>query len=218
VLGKPNVAIPSRSFSVIITQLNIPMSLIILAGFTIVIALGLYWFFGTELGCAIRSTGNNQNMSRAQGINTSLIKVLGLMLSNGIVAIAGALLCQYQGFTDINMGRGAIVIGLAAVIIGGAIISKLSRNFLVQLLSCSIGGVVYYVVYQLVIALGLDTDLLKALSAVVVAIFLSVPYFKKTYFSKVKIAKNEENSYKNETDNDLPDEDESDVGEVKENG
>ena len=215
VLGKANVAIPSRSFSVIITQLNIPMSLIVLAGFTVVIALALYWFFGTELGCAIRSTGNNQNMSRAQGINTSLIKVLGLMLSNGIVALSGALLCQYQGFTDINMGRGAIVIGLAAVIIGGAIVSKLSRNFLVQLLSCAIGGVVYYIVYQLVIALGFDTDLLKALSAVVVAIFLSVPYFKKTYFSKVKIAKNEENSYKNETTDVVNVDEISDLEEVK---
>jgi putative ABC transport system permease protein len=215
VLGKANVAIPSRSYSVIITQLNIPMSLIVLAGFTVVIALVLYWFFGTELGCAIRATGNNQNMSRAQGINTSLIKVLGLMLSNGIVALSGALLCQYQGFTDINMGRGAIVIGLAAVIIGGAIVSKLSRNFLVQLLSCAIGGVVYYIVYQLVIALGFDTDLLKALSAAVVAIFLSVPYFKKTYFSKVKLAKNNGNSYKNETIDVASDDDTPDLKEVK---
>ena len=212
VLGKANVAIPSRTFSVIITQLNIPVSLLVLAGFTAVIALVLYWFFGTELGCSIRATGNNQNMSRAQGINTSFIKVLGLMLSNGIVALSGALLCQYQGFTDINMGRGAIVIGLAAVIIGGAIVSKLSRNFLVQLLSCSIGGIVYYVVYQLVIALGFDTDLLKMLSAVVVAVFLSIPYFKKTYFSKVKLNKNAEND-----DDELKENDENIAEEVKEN-
>ncbi len=212
VLGKANVAIPSRTFSVIITQLNIPVSLLVLAGFTAVIALVLYWFFGTELGCSIRATGNNQNMSRAQGINTSFIKVLGLMLSNGIVALSGALLCQYQGFTDINMGRGAIVIGLAAVIIGGAIVSKLSRNFLVQLLSCSIGGIVYYVVYQLVIALGFDTDLLKMLSAVVVAVFLSIPYFKKTYFSKVKLNKNAEND-----DVELKENDETIAEEVKEN-
>ena len=125
-------------------------------------------------------------MSRAQGINTDMTKILGLVLSNGIVAFAGAMLSQYQGAADINMGRGAIVIGLAAVIIGEALFSRISRNFAVRLLGVIAGGVVYYIVYQTVIFLGLDTDLLKMLSALVVAVFLAVPYWKKTYFSKKK--------------------------------
>ena len=114
------------------------------------------------------------------------MKVLGLMLSNGIVALSGALLCQYQGFAEINMGRGAIVIGLAAVIIGEAVISKISQNFAVRLTGVIVGGIIYYIVYQTVIFLGLDPDLLKLLSAIVVAIFLGIPYIKKNYFSNVE--------------------------------
>ncbi|MGN1451362.1 MAG: ABC transporter permease, partial [Eubacteriales bacterium] len=136
-----------------------------------------------ELGCSIRATGCNLNMSHAQGINTNLNKILGLVISNGIVALSGALLCQYQGFADINMGRGAIVIGLAAVIIGEAIFGKISQNFAVRLAGVIGGGVIYYVVYQTVIWIGLDTDLLKMLSALVVAIFLAVPYWKTKLFS-----------------------------------
>jgi len=157
---------------------------LVLVGFVAVVIAILYWFFGTELGASLRATGNNPNMSRAQGINTSFAKVLGLVISNGIVALSGALLVQYQGFADINMGRGAIVIGLAAVVIGDAIVSKISRNFAVRLFGVAIGGIVYWFVYQTVIFLGLDPDLLKLLSAIVVAIFLGVPYWKKKYFSK----------------------------------
>lgn len=149
----------------------------------------LYGFFGTELGSAIRATGNNLRMASAQGINTNLMKILGLMLSNGIVALAGALLCQYQGFGEINMGRGAIVIGLAAVIIGEAVISKISQNFAVRLTGVIVGGIIYYIVYQTVIFLGLDPDLLKLLSAIVVAIFLGLPYLKNRYFSKKTVVK-----------------------------
>ena len=152
----------------------------------------LYLFFGTELGSAIRATGNNLRMSSAQGINTNFMKVLGLMISNGIVALSGALLCQYQGFAEINLGRGAIVIGLAAVIIGEAVISKISQNFAVRLTGVIIGGIIYYFVYQTVIFLGLDPDLLKLLSAIVVAIFLGIPYLKKKYFAKKVIVKAEE--------------------------
>ena len=123
-------------------------------------------------------------MARAQGINTDFNKVIGFVLSNGIVALSGALLAQYSGKADINDGRGAIVIGLAAVIIGEAVVSKLPTNFIVRLLGVVIGGIIYYIVYQTVIFLGLDTDLLKMLSAVVVAIFLAIPHLKKTYFSK----------------------------------
>ena len=137
-----------------------------------------YCFFGTELGCALRATGANGNMARAQGINTNLSKILGLMLSNGLVALSGALLSQYQGFSDINMGRGAIVIGLAAVIIGEVIFSKVFRNFALKLLSAVIGAVIYYIVIQFVLKLGLSTDDLKLLTAVVVALFLAIPYLK----------------------------------------
>ena len=135
---------------------------------------------------SLRATGANGNMARAQGINTDFTKVLGLMISNGLVALSGALLSQYQGFADINMGRGAIVIGLAAVIIGEVIFDKIFRNFGLKLLSCVIGAVIYYVVIQIVLKMGLSTDDLKLLTAVVVALFLAVPYWKGKYFNKAK--------------------------------
>ena len=139
----------------------------------------LYLFFGTELGCGIRATGCNPVMSRAQGINTDLSKVIGLSLSNGLVALSGALLCQYQGYADINMGRGAVVIGLAAVVIGEAVVKHISPNFAVRLTGVLVGAVIYYLVYQVIIFVGFDTDLLKMFSALVVAAFLGVPYVKK---------------------------------------
>lgn len=191
ILGKANAAISSRNYDVIITQLNIPMAILVSALFCIGVIGILYLFFGTELGCALRATGDNEKMSNAQGINVKLCKVLGLMISNGIVALSGAMLAQYQGFADINMGRGAIVIGLAAIIIGQTIVSKISTNFALQLFGAALGGIAYYLVYTFVIWLGLDTDLLKMLSALVVAVFLAVPYWKKTYFSSVKKAKEE---------------------------
>ena len=141
----------------------------------------LYWFFGTEMGCALRATGSNLNMSRAQGINTNFNKVLGIMLSNGLVAFSGAFLAQYQGFADVKMGQGAIVIGLAAVIIGEALFSKIFKNFALRLLSVAFGSIIYYIVIQAVITMGLDANLLKLLSAAIVAIFLAVPYWKKQY-------------------------------------
>ncbi|WRS28960.1 ABC transporter permease [Oscillospiraceae bacterium MB08-C2-2] len=147
-----------------------------------IIAL-LYWFFGTELGAAIRATGANLNMARAQGINTDFNKVLGLMLSNGIVALSGGLLAQYQGFADINMGRGAIVIGLAAVIIGEVLFARIFRNFALRLLGVAAGAIIYYMVIQAVLWLRLDSNYLKLLSALVVAVFLAVPYWKGKYFS-----------------------------------
>lgn len=141
----------------------------------------LYWFFGTEMGCAIRATGINLHMSRAQGINTSFNKVLGIMLSNGLVAFSGAFLAQYQGFADVKMGQGSIVIGLAAVIIGEALFSKIFKNFALRLLSVVIGSIIYYIVIQAVITLGFDANLLKLLSAAIVAVFLAVPYWKRQY-------------------------------------
>ena len=149
----------------------------------ILIAL-LYWFFGTELGCSIRATGSNQNMSRAQGINTNITKILGLMLSNGIVAFSSGLYAQYQGFADINAGRGAIVIGLAAVIIAQVIFGKIHGNFAFKLVSVALGGVVYYLVLQVVLWLGLNANDLKLISAIVVAVFLAIPYVKDHYFRR----------------------------------
>lgn len=149
----------------------------------VVIAL-LYWFFGTELGSALRATGSNLNMARAQGINTNFTKVLGLMVSNGLVALSGALLAQYQGSATVDMGRGAIVIGLAAVIIGEVIFSRVFRNFALKLLSAVIGAIIYYIVIQFVLRLGLNTNDLKLLTALVVAIFLAIPYWKGRYFAK----------------------------------
>ena len=145
----------------------------------------LYWFFGTELGASIRATGANSNMARAQGINTNFNKVLGLMISNGLVALSGALLSQYQGFAESNMGRGAIVIGLAAIIIGEVTFGKLFRNFALKLLAVGLGSVIYYIVIQSVISLmDIDSNYLKLISALIVALFLAIPYWKDTYFHK----------------------------------
>lgn len=147
----------------------------------------LYGFFGTELGCALRATGSNASCARAQGINTDFCRVLGLMVSNGLVALSGALLCQYNGANEINVGRGAIVIGLAAVIIGQVLFGKVFRNFALKLLAVSIGAILYYIVIQAVLAMGLNPNYLKLLSALVVAVFLSIPYWKGKYFhAKVK--------------------------------
>lgn len=187
IIGKANEALPSHVYDVLVAikyNKNVPITqntIFIVGIFTIVIIAVLYWFFGTSLGCSIRATGSNQNMSRAQGINTKFNTVLGLMISNGLVALSSALYTQYQGFTDINMGRGAIVIGLAAVIIGGVVFEKIFKNFALKLLAVSFGAVIYYIVLQIVIWMGFDTDLLKLLSAVVVAIFLAFPYIKKEY-------------------------------------
>ena len=184
--GKSNISISVRTYHVLLSQLNVGNALWKL-GIIIILIIGiLYIFFGTELGASIRATGNNPHMSKAQGINTKFNIVLGLMISNGLVALAGALLSQYQGFADINMGRGAIVIGLCAVVIGGAIVNHISPNFFVRLTGVAVGSVIYYLVFQTVVFLGLDTDLLKMLSAVVVAIFLGIPYLKKHYGMKIK--------------------------------
>ena len=191
IMGKANQALPARTFDVLLTQLKKYESLVYLFLIVVVLIAVLYWFFGTRYGMSIRSTGCNEKMSRAQGINTDLNKVVGLALSNGIVAFAGSLLAQYSGKADISDGRGAIVIGLAAVIIGEAIVSRMGQSFVIRLTGVMIGGIIYYIVYQTVIFLGLDTDLLKMLSALVVAVFLAVPNLKKKYFSEVKVKEKE---------------------------
>lgn len=184
-----NLPLSSRNFNLIVSMLDMNKSIIILEVICVVVIGLLYWFFGTEYGCSLRATGANLNMSRAQGINTNGTKIFGLVLSNGIVAFAGALLAQYQGNSDINMGKGAIVIGLAAVIIGEALFGWISRNnFALKLITVVLGGIVYFIVYSTVIYLGLDSNYLKMLSAIVVALFLAVPYWKKRFFSGVNDA------------------------------
>jgi putative ABC transport system permease protein len=190
IMGKANQALNVNKFDLLVSLRYIKgvtfykNTIFIVAVIIVLLIALLYWFFGTELGSALRATGCNQNMSRAQGINTDVSKVLGLMLSNGLVALSSALLAQYQGFADVNMGRGAIVIGLAAVIIGEAIFGHIFRNFALRLASVALGSILYYLVLQVVIWLGIDTDLLKLLSALVVAVFLAVPYWKSKYFMK----------------------------------
>lgn len=192
IMGKANQAINVDKFNLLVSLRRVKgvsltqNTLFIVAIMIVILIAILYWFFGTDLGCSLRATGCNPSMSRAQGINTDRNKVLALMLSNGLVALSGALLTQYQGFADINMGRGSIVIGLAAVIIGEAIFSRIFRNFALKLLSVVFGSILYYLVLQVVIWMGIDTDLLKMLSALVVALFLAFPYWKGKYFTKAK--------------------------------
>lgn len=176
--GRANVALNIDEYGILVSLRYIPKSILVGGAFALVIIGLLYWFFGTELGTGVRATGCNEAMARANGINTGFNKVLGLVLSNGIVALSGGLLAQYQGFADINMGRGAIVIGLAAVIIGDVIFGKLFKNFALRLLAAVLGGVIYYIVIQLVLQMGLNANDLKLFSALVVALFLGVPYWK----------------------------------------
>lgn len=197
IMGKSNQAINVDKYDLLVSLRYIKNvafyknTILVVAIIIVLLIAVLYWFFGTELGCALRATGCNSNMSRAQGINTNMSKVLGLVISNGLVALSGGLLSQYQGFADINMGRGAIVIGLAAVIIGEAIFGKIFRNFALKLLGVAFGSILYYIVLQVVIWMGIDTDLLKLLSALVVAVFLAIPYWKGKYFTKPTIKKGE---------------------------
>ncbi len=192
--NKANVALSVNKYNLLVSSrnartLSLENPLLVLAIFTVALIAVLYWFFGTERGCSLRATGANANMARAQGINTNFDKVIGLMLSNGIVALAGGLLTQYQGFSDVGMGRGAIVIGLAAVIIGEVVFSKVFHNFGLKLLAVSLGAIIYYIVIQVVLWLGLNTNDLKLLTALVVAIFLATPYWKAKYFTKKRESK-----------------------------
>lgn len=182
--SKSNLPISVDKYSLLVSsryvrELSLRNPIIVVILFVAIVIAILYWFFGTELGCSIRATGANQFMARSQGINTGKTKVIGLVISNSLVALSGALLSQYQGFADINMGRGAIVIGLAAVIIGEQIFDKVFKNFALKLFACVLGAIIYYLVIQFVLKLGLSTDDLKMLTAIVVAIFLAIPNLKK---------------------------------------
>jgi len=193
IMGKANQPLNANNYDLLISSRNVKVlgleNPILVVGIFIAILIALlYWFFGRELGAALRATGSNLNMSRAQGINVNFTKVLGLMLSNGLVALSSALLAQYQGFADVNMGRGAIVIGLAAVIIGEVIFGKIFRNFALKLLAVVLGAVVYYVVYQFVIWLGMSGDDMKLITALIVAVFLALPFWK-VKFMNTKLGK-----------------------------
>lgn len=183
---RANVPISWRNFNLITSSKTdeLGRTICITAIFIFVLIMLLYWFFGTELGHSIRATGCNEAMARANGINTDTNKVIGLILSNGIVATAGALLAQFSGASDVNMGRGAIVIGLAAVIIGDVLFGKIFKNFALRLLSAVIGGIIYYIVIAVVLKLGLQADYLKLFSAVVVALFLAIPYWRSNIAAK----------------------------------
>lgn len=184
--GRANTTISHRTYDLIVSSNTdlLPKTILVTAIFIAAIIAILYWFFGTEMGHSIRATGANEAMARANGINTNSRKIIGLVLSNGIVALSGGLLAQFSGNADINMGRGAIVIGLAAVIIGDVLLGKIFKNFALRLLSCVVGGIIYYIVIAIVLRLGLDTNDLKLFSAVVVAIFLGVPFWKNQLAGK----------------------------------
>lgn len=184
--GKANTTISWRNYDLIVSSnmLQIGRTILVAAIFVVVIIAVLYWFFGTEMGHSIRATGSNQNMARANGINTDTRKIIGLVISNGLVAIAGGLLAQFSGSADINMGRGAIVIGLAAVIIGEVIFGKIFKNFALKLLSAVLGSIIYYIVIAIVLKLGLNANDLKLFSAIVVALFLGIPFWKSQFQSK----------------------------------
>ncbi len=182
ILGGANKAVNVDKFSLIVSLRNVSSSIASALIFVAALIAFLYWYFGTEQGSAIRATGSNPNMSRAQGINIDFMKVIALCLSNALIALSGGLMAQYQGFADIKMGQGAIVIGLAAVIIGdvlGEALFKRRMNFAIRLSFVALGGVIYYVAVGLVMWLKMPTDLLKLLTAVIVAVFLALPYLRE---------------------------------------
>lgn len=190
IMGKSNQAVSVDKYDLVVSLRYITPAIVVGLIFVVVLIGILYWFLGTEIGSAVRATGCNENMARAQGINTNIGKIIGLVLSNGLVALSGALYAQYNGNADINMGRGAIVIGLASVIIGEVLFGKIFRNFALRLFSVVIGCVIYFAVIALVLQLGLSTTDLKLFSALIVAVFLAIPYwsgkYKATHPAKVK--------------------------------
>lgn len=180
--GKSNQAVNPNKYNLIIAASDVSKSIIVGFIVSVVLIIVLYWYFGTEQGCAIRATGNSNRMALAQGINIDNMKVIGFALENGLVSLAGGLLAQYQGYADINMGRGAIVIGLAAIIIGEAfleLIFKKGCSFYTKLAFVIVGGIIYYLVMVLILWLRVDSNDLKLFTAIIVALFLAIPNLKK---------------------------------------
>ncbi len=184
--GKSLMAVDHRNNDLLLHMSDKLGAIVTLVLIIAAVIIGLWLFFYTEVGLTLKSTGDNPDMSRAQGVNVKRNKVIGLAIANGIVALAGALLSQYKGSANINDGRGAIVIGLAAIFIGLSVSLKIKPNFVVSLIGVVSGGVVYYVIYSFVIMMGLDTEYLKMISAVIVVLFLAIPYLKSEYFTKQK--------------------------------
>ena len=177
-----NKSVNPDQFHLVLTMRNVPLSILVGGLIAVVVIVLMYWYFGTEQGSAIRATGSSPQMSRALGINTNTMKIIGLSLSNGLVALAGGLMAQYQGYSEIKMGRGAIVIGLAAVIIGEGIFDAIFRkgaSFYVKLAFVILGGILYYIIMIIILWLKLDPNDLKLFTALIVAIFLAVPYIRK---------------------------------------
>lgn len=185
IMGRANVSLLGQP--TMITLLDIPQAILVGGLVAVVMIAVLYWFFGTEIGCAVRATGDNGNMARAMGVNTDTMKVLGLTISNGMVGLAGALLAQYQGYADVQSGRGAIVIGLASVIVGEVLIGR-RANFAVRMGSIIVGSIVYYVIISFVLQLGLNTSDLKLFSALVVAIALAIPSLRQKLALRQKLS------------------------------
>ena len=185
--GKSLMAVDYRTNDLLLHMSDNIGAIVTLVLMVAAVIVGLWLFFYTEVGLTLKSTGDNPDMSRAQGVNVKFNKVLGLSIANGIVALAGALLAQYKGSANINDGRGAIVIALAAIYIGLSVSLKIKPNFVVSLIGVVSGGVVYYIIYNFVILLGLKTDYLKMLSAIIVVIFLAVPYLKEEHFQKKQV-------------------------------
>ncbi|MBO4358729.1 MAG: ABC transporter permease [Erysipelotrichaceae bacterium] len=195
--SKANQPVSVDKYALVVSQrysreMSLNNPLIVLTIITVLLIAILYWFFGTEKGSSIRATGANMNMARAQGINTESNINLSLLISNGLVAFSGALLAQFQGAADVSMGRGAIVIGLAAIIIGEVLFSKIFINFALKLFSVVIGSIIYYIVLQMILLMGLNTNDLKLFSALIVAIFLTVPYLREKYLGRPAAVKEEE--------------------------
>jgi len=184
--GKSMVSLAGNREQLLLSMSDNPSAMLVGVVSVACLIICLWLFFYTEVGLTLKSTGDNPDMSRAQGVNVKLNKVVGLAISNAIVAFAGALLAQYKGSANINDGRGAIVIGLAAIFIGLSVSLKIKPNFVVSLIGVVGGGIVYYIIYSFVILLGLKTDYLKMLSAIIVVLFLAVPYLKGEYFTKRK--------------------------------
>ena len=181
--GKANQPISVDKYPLLVSQryvreLSLRNPILLIVVIIAFIIMVLYWFFGTEKGCSIRATGANKSMARANGINPDNDIILGLIISNALVALSGALIAQYQGSVDVNMGRGAIVIGLAAVIIGEVVFKKIRVNFAGRLTFVTLGAVIYYIVIQITLLLGLNTNDLKLITAVIVGLFLALPYWK----------------------------------------
>ncbi len=182
ILGKSNQAISVDKYDLILSLRDIPHAILVSAVFCAVLIALMYGFYGTEIGRAFRATGNNEKMARAQGVDTSHMKMIGLMISNALVALAGGLYAQYQGNADVNMGRGAIVIGLAAVIIGGVLFDRFFyNNYALRMLGVVFGAIIYFAVIAIVLWLGLETTDMKLISALIVALFLALPYMKGKY-------------------------------------